>query len=568
MIMFEGSDTMPAPTAPHVSPPTFSLIALLRRDREALDRLDLQARDLARALAAAATVEAADGALSEFEDRFRTLASSLSSQNPMEGFRLRSSLGAFALARLAFGWAPPSATELRDEPLTPETLVKELVRFRASPEAARHIVASFEIDEAALRDAFPEGLEPTDLAGLAEGCLTRREHSIAMTQVAVSPRCLVRLATTARVLEQTRAILPILPSERLRLDSAYTVGMAALALGRPDRALAVIGHRPSDPLLVPIAELAEVSWLLGRGDPVELIHDPTLMAVDYEEALADPAAFADAPNRPSIVPTRPAEPGAFDEGTPDLDSTVDIPSLADDAPDDEYLEVVEEPVEQPSDPGSNGETIPPPSSEWRAPRPPTWSYPDGAQPSVRDRDLSRFYVARLTRRATLATTGDMLGLRLHAMPPWIPALSIPPDPATLARILSSAEGDIEALSGTAVVEAIVPSVRAVLRIAAAAGEGWTPTSQAVETAGDLSWIVRRARALALVGRGDLEAAHLTVAALGGVSSPEGALARSREVRFAGRTVPPLDPSIRRKAAAALVRDLALAFARTVAGLSV
>lgn len=559
---------MPAPAVPHVAPPSFSLLALLRRDNDAITRLEMQSRDLARAMAAAATVDAPDGTTSEFDDRFRTIVGQLTTKNPLEGYRLRSSLGAFALARLSFGWAPPSATELREDPLDRSELVAELMKQGATLETVRRIVGTFELDEEALLDAFPEGLEATDLAGLAELSLSRREHSAAMTQISVSPRCLVRLGTTARVLESVRTVLPVLPSERLKLGSAFTLALAGLALGRPDRTLALIGHRPTDPILVPLAELAEVQWLLGRGDPVDLVHDPALMAVDYEEALADPAAFADAPHRPSIIPARVDDAGAFDDGTPtELAETHEVPELARDEGDD-ILEVVEEPVEPTAPPESTGETIPPPSDEWRAPKPAAWKYPDDAPRGLRERDLSRYYVARLTRRGLLAQCGDILGLRASRPPTWISDLSIPPDPAFLAQLLEGGQGDNEALAGAKVVEAIVPSVRAVLRIVAAAGEGWTPTAEAVEKAGDLAWIVRRARCLALLARGDLEAALLVVGPIGGSSSPEGSLALGRQLRYRGRDAPALDAAERRRAAAGLVRDLSVAFGRTIAGLSV
>src|SRR5688572_33446803 len=99
-------------------------------------------------------------------------------------------------------------------------------------------------------------------------------------------------------------------------------------------------------------------------------------------------------------------------------------------------------------------------------------------------------------------------------------MPIPPDERTLTYALEAS-----------VFDPLFPPVRGMLRAIIASAEGDAPTTGAVEQAGDLTWVTRRARALAMIVRGDLMAAVAAVDAMPPESAPEGKWAKDRLVRF-------------------------------------
>ncbi|MEL7372754.1 MAG: hypothetical protein AAFN74_27765, partial [Myxococcota bacterium] len=114
-------------------------------------------------------------------------------------------------------------------------------------------------------------------------------------------------------------------------------------------------------------------------------------------------------------------------------------------------------------------------------------------------------------------------------------------------------------------DAMAPVVRAALRIVAAACEGTPPPDGALERGGDMSWLVRRAAALAAVVRGELEFANEVTAPMPVGSAPERRWAVERARRYGRRQGPAVELSEARIRGAALLQDLAQQFARTITG---
>lgn len=145
---------------------------------------------------------------------------------------------------------------------------------------------------------------------------------------------------------------------------------------------------------------------------------------------------------------------------------------------------------------------------------------------------------------------SLLGLRLPAVPHTALPFRIPPD---------------ERLIGGPPLGALFPPVRGALRAIARAAEGEGPSDRALAEAGDLSWALVRARALAAIASGDVERAIQAADDLPEGASPEGLWAKDLLRRFGGRRHFAPEPGEVRAAASRLVADLARQLGQTVAG---
>jgi hypothetical protein len=214
------------------------------------------------------------------------------------------------------------------------------------------------------------------------------------------------------------------------------------------------------------------------------------------------------------------------------------------------------------------------------PRPALW----GEAAPLSSEHLLRWTAARADAVSVTARHRTLLGLALLAPPPTSLPVPIPPDAQALASLFGAddepgneptqriswpptdaamASAARAARPDTA--EALGPPVRAALRAVVAAAEGHAPSPAAVALAGDLAWVLARARALALVSRGDLAGAREALSGLPDDAAPEGRWARERALRAGSHPAGPVSAGDARAVAAALVRDLAHQLARTIAG---
>lgn len=516
----------------------FHLEALARGDQRTEAIVLRQSRELARALAAHTLATTADAEVSEYAARIQTLSKTIWPEDPLEGFSLRSSLGAYLVARLAVSWAPPTPTGARPAPLTPEELRGALEQGGLPKEYAATIVGDwpgappgFELQR--------EGLSVAILAGLAEGTLGTEERNFALAEVATSPRTLARLVSIARALFAVRRLLPILPAEGETFDASTLTGLTAVSLGRPDRALDLLGHEPADPVLRAIAELAQAILALRRGERPRLPDDMLLPWVPESTSLRPSEAPDDSSSEDDvldIVEERLSNTGAVSAERPALDAR---PSFAD------------------------------------------WSREDWPAVDVTEAQLALWMDLRRLRRAPASKVGSILGLSATPERPWVPPRAVPPEKNALLEALSRLEGDgsdavTAQLSASeldrqrdnvdrTLVEPLVPNLRAAIRAVVEAAEGRLPSRGSVTDAGDLGWVVKRARAIALTRAGHFEEAVLELTGLGGPHAPEGRWAYMFHLRYQGRT--PLLPEAAeaRRVAAELILDLAHQFGRTVAG---
>lgn len=516
----------------------FTLEALARGDRRAESAARAEAMEIARALAAQHVALAADAGIDEYDDRRATLERSVWPDVPLHGYRLQSSLGAFLIARLAVSWAQPSSTKLRDAPLDASSLGALLRELGVESRVVSFVLGSWtHVDE----DFTPEssGLDAQRLAALAEGAMTARERALALAQAAYSPRCLARLASTAQAVAQARVVLPLLPPSAVDLGAGYAPAVAALALGRPDRTLDLLGYDPQLETLRTLVELAHAQWTLGRGEPVNLRDGEHLELPAFEALL---------PGESEARHTLPAtgEGGDVDE--------------------DDVLSIVEERVHSTSVAPES-----PLEAPGRVPRLVRWS---SASAAFDDASLAEWQRSRRAWASLSARSGRLLGLAATHPPASVPRLPLPPDPSALRTQLERAglggagEDLVQTLAAkrglidVASPEPLFSTARAALRVIVAAAEGAAPSAQAIEGAGDLDWLVRRCRVLALGVRGELDRAR---GEAGAVSTPESRWVEARMMRFmlrAPETAPPVEA---RGMAAALVYDLSIALARSVAG---
>lgn len=516
----------------------FHLEALARGDERTESIVLRQSRELARALAAHTLATAPDAEVSEYEGRIQTLSKTIWPEAPLEGFSLRSSLGAFLVARLAASWAPPSPTGARANPLSPAELRAALEQGGLSAEYVAAIVGDWPGAPPSF-EPQAEGLPVSTLAGLAEGTLGTEERNQGLSEVATSPRGLARLISVARALFAVRRLLPILPAEGETFDASTLTGLTAVSLGLPDRALDLLGHEPADPVLRGIAELAQAILSLRRGERPRLNEDLLLPWVPESTSL-----------RPSEAP--PSSDG-----------------------DDDVLDIVEERLSN-----TGAVSAEKPLLDAR-PMFADWSREDWPQVEIEESQLELWMDLRRQRRAPASKVGSILGLCATPERPWVPPRAIPPEKNALLEALARLSGDPSAAVTVqiaspeldrqrdeidrALVLALVPNLRAALRAVVEAAEGRLPARSAVTDAGDLDWVVKRARAIALTRAGHFEKAVLELTGLGGPHAPEGRWAYMLHLRYQGR--PPVlpDAAEARRVAAELLSDLAHQFGRTVAG---
>ena len=343
------------------------------------------------------------------------------------------------------------------------------------------------------------------------------------------------------------------------LSLSELAGLAARTLTREERrlALAQVAASPRDlarlaastsllnavrtvlpllpiPSLGPTYDLAVVGLSIGRGDRVAvLLRQPTdVLQVTLQELAAATASLAAGQPFGAPVDAQVTMPGA---GSSDIwrDKT-----------DEDIVDIVEV-----------GPQVTP--CHWQ----------DGTT-SLEEVETWQSAMGRWR-----ATTGT-LGLRLAAPPPTMLAHPIPPD-ARWVRWSSGLAGDAPPVSDGLEawphpwrgdpIDALAPVVRGATRIVASAAEGTAPSAGALERAGDLAWLVRRATALAAVAKGDLQLAIEATEPLSARAAPELRWAQDRLRRFANRMAEPASPQETRPMAAVLLGDLAHQFARTITG---
>lgn len=517
----------------------WNLEALAQGDERTERMVRRQSREIARALAAHSLATAPDAEVSEYEARIQTLAKTIWPEEPLEGFSLRSSLGAFLIARLAASWAPPTQTAARATPLSPSELRAQLEEGGLVHEYVGAVVSDW---PGAPPDFEPkkDGLSIATLAGLAEGSLGAEERNLALAEVAASPRALARLLSIARALHAVRRLLPILPPEGETFDSSTLTGLTAVSLGLPDRALDLLGHEPNDPVLLGIAELARAILALRRGEHPALPEDLLLPWV---------------PERPRERPSQ---------------------APSDTSGEDDVLDIVEERI------STGAVSAEKPALDAR-PNLADWSREDWPHVDIEDAQLEMWMDLRRLRRAPAARVGSILGLSAAPERPWVPPRPIPPEKNALLEALDTVTGGGDAsravtvqlstseldeqrdLVDRALIQPLVPTLRAVLRAVVEAAEGRVPSEAAVADAGDLDWVLKRARAIALTRAGQFDKAVLELTGLGGPHTPEGRWAYMMHLRYQGRAPVLPDAAEARKVAAELVSDLAHQFGRTVAG---
>ncbi|MCK6544324.1 hypothetical protein L6R52_00495, partial [Myxococcota bacterium] len=97
--------------------PRFSWTGLGRGGLDVEAGAKREALELARALAAQTIVLDKDAIADQLPDRARVITETMWPSSPLAGYGLHSSLGAYAVAKVAVGWAPSGIIGLRHEPL-------------------------------------------------------------------------------------------------------------------------------------------------------------------------------------------------------------------------------------------------------------------------------------------------------------------------------------------------------------------------------------------------------------------------------------------------------------------
>jgi hypothetical protein len=524
----------------------FDWVALASKAQPAELAAQAQARVLARALAAHGIVTQRGASQEELDERLEAVVETVWPKGrALTGFGLHASLGAYTVAKVAFDLVPAGRTALRHEALKRGAVLAALAEQGIDGHTARAVLGSWTEVPPEFR-GDPEGLSASVVAGLAERTLTRVERDAALSQVALSPRCLNRLAATLGLLSAVRALLPVLPPEALGRD--VLVAVVALGLGRGARVLELYGDRARTLALRTLVELASAQVALTQG-------------------LAP--TFADDP----LVPRAPVEGARAARARADTE-VMGAPAEDDDDDDaDDVLDIVEERVD------SAVATAPPVLQG--PPRPPRWG---GAPDAPLDPEALAAYADTLrAARTEVARLGGLMGVAPLPPAPTVRLRGVPPDEALLSALQrrdATAGGDDERTERISIdpllhghgleveglpFDPLFPPVRGALRAAVAAAEGVAPALEAVAEAGDLAWALSRARSLALVVQGDLTQAQAAAAGLGDGASPEGRWAADRWLRFGGRDAEPVDPREARAVAAGLVMDLFQQLARTLAG---
>ncbi len=461
---------------------------LTAAEPEALAAASTEVEVFVRALAAYGVIFDPDGLPSELEDRQNTIRAKLWPAQPLDGFGLHASLGAFLVTKVAVDLVPTGHLGLRPEHLSPEGLVKSLTDQGLAYPAARAITGDWPGEpEGFVGDH--QGLPMSVLAGLAARTLTRDERHYALAQVAASPRDAARLAAATSLLLATRQVLPLLPVPPL--GPVYDIAVVGLSVGRGDRVAALL-RAPEDVLQAALKELGEASAALSVGE-----------------------AYAPGVDRQVCMPL--SSQGPWDDEQTDPAHGLDVEGALRRA------------------------------CRWRA--------------ATAPQDVLEAFDTTLWRCEKGA-----LGLRWAVPAPTVVAFSVPPDASLVGGLSDTVdlEGPPFAWRDDAL-DAIAPVVRGAVRVVAAAAEGEAPPPLALERAGGLEWLVRRAAALAAVVRGDLSEAIEMTEPLPSGSTPERRWAQDRRRRYGGRDAEPVAPQDARPMAAALVGDLAHQFARTVTG---
>ncbi|MEL7369559.1 MAG: hypothetical protein AAFN74_11645, partial [Myxococcota bacterium] len=214
-----------------------------------------------RVLAAYGVIVDRDAVPSELQDRQKTLRAKLWPDDPLDGFQLHSSLGAYLVTKVAVDLVPTGHLGLRPEYLDPGGLVRAMCEHGASEVTVRSVVG----DWPGVPPEFtgdPEGLALSVLAGLAERTLTRQERILGLAQVAASPRDLARLSAAIKLLSAVRAVLPLVPVQSLGV--AYDLAVVGLSVGRADRVAALLSQ-PVDVLEAVMQELGAATASLEAG---------------------------------------------------------------------------------------------------------------------------------------------------------------------------------------------------------------------------------------------------------------------------------------------------------------
>lgn len=495
--------------------------ALAAGHESAKTQANTEVRTLARALAAQSVVFDKEAEALDLEDRLEAIHGSIWPAQPLEGYGLHSSLGAFLVTKVAVGLVPSVRKGLRKEALKPKAILHALFEQGVAEPTGLSMLGTF---SAAPLDFKPidQGLSSSLLAGLAERTLTKAERERALAQVAVSPRCLSRFASAAALLAQIRGLLPVLPPAAL--GSRFTAMMAALAFGLPERALELDDRDEQSVDLLTLRELAHAMAALGRAERPSFTNEPGLVVP---------------PSAPPLAP-KPHEADALLDGG-NTDAAFQDAFFQERERSEDVLDIVEERVERPHGPPKT------PVEAGTLPRPARF----GEGPRLREDELERF-AARL-EEARGGSRTRWLGLGLLKPSPRVLPIPTPPDERFLTE------------QPEAVLLSLFPPIRSVLRSVVHAAEGRPPTPASVAAAGDLEWVMRRAETLAMVVRGDLTGAERAAQGLPPGASPEARWAADRRLRFGEREAEPVAAEEARPMAAGLVADLAHQLGRTLAG---
>ncbi len=524
-----------------------------------LASVSLDCRDLARALALLSMVREPDVGPGELDARIKVIERMLRPHQLMDDYRHHASAAAFLVARLAVERVPRADQGLRPTPLDADSLREALVQRGLLPGRARALVGDW---DGPSPDFAPEldGLGVSVIAGLAELSLSRSERNSALCQVAFSRRCLDRIATTARLLIEVRALLPVLPPESF--GSAFGLAATAVVLGCPERAADLFGEDDTALVSKSIRRLVRVQAALLAGSGAALGEE----ASKTEAALLDEAEAS-------------AQDAAVSEDSEDADATDDVlemvetsePGEVEDPYTDDVLEIVEEAV----DPATT--KAPEPHAPFPTPNPVTWALPETIL-SFRDEMLVRAWGKACHARGTaVARSGQILSMRLPTMGARVAKAPFPPDLGCLRELSLGVDASqtlqesMDAIFDRGIYEEgsaydpIFFPIEEVLGAVVGATKGEVPSTTLVDKSGDLGWVMTRTRALALVVRGEPEAAVEALSQGPDGEVPERVWARERMQRFGSRKPEPVCVERARVQAASLVRDFAEQLFRTVSG---
>jgi hypothetical protein len=513
---------------PSLNGPRWAKLAL--RDEASLRQAEVDADNIARAVAVIMMVNERDAVIEEFSDRVDAVKAAIWPSDPLEGYGLHASFGAFLVTRFAMTTVGAAQTGLRHEPMAPSALVNALVGQRVPRAQVLATIGDFSGASSDF-EARKQGLDASRIAGLAERSLTLRERNEALSQVVFSPRCLARLASSMRLIHAVRRLLPVLPP--VELGDRLVAAMAALVLHEPERAIELAGDEESLGLSV-VRELAEAIRALEAG-----------VGPSFSGVLPGP-----------------------ETASPDPDSLLaDAASSSSNDTDDLFNQEGE------SDEEAEGVRV-----RDFIPRSPRWGE---TEPSVSEGWFMAFQRG-YWGQANADLHHSSLGLRSprsHFI--WPP---IPPDDRVLEQVVQELEEEpreveesfepLQVLADPSVwrdavnLRPIFSTTQKALRAVLNAAEGNVPTSASVETSGDLAWVVRRMRAIALASQGYLLGAQEAVRAFADRdrAAPEYRWAKERWLML-GRPEGRADPiphEACRQAASKLVYDLAEQTARTVA----